>query len=223
MDSAPHETSSFSHSIFSPLQPKHATNVLLTDADIATKSPQMKNARFSDELGHQPATFSPSLGSLSPLTISARDIDGGSMDFTEFCNDSLSSVSDSGEPKKKNMHNTMMEQPFVQKPICHKRGDFAITPRGTSSPFMPVRVRVSASKLREIQSPNSSASTISPQTVTAGYGSTSKSVEARGHTSMVQYQFPAESSNLKPQVPQSGMYLHILLSNVIFIKLIVYV
>ncbi len=74
--------------------------------------------------GHT-STPTPSQHTLTPLTISAHDIDGGSKDFTEYV---------SGRKDKENVTNTPKNRPII-----------------------PLRVRISAKKLREIQSPYESS------------------------------------------------------------------
>lgn len=160
MDFSPPEASSSSHSIFSPLPPKQATNLPLPDCYSTTKT-QLKSAEFSGGGGPYSAGGSPS--TLSPLTISARDIDGGSADFTEFCAGSLSfseSVDCYTAPQNAS------EKPFHAEIPSKSLGQDSVNfltpyPKGTSSPLVPVRVRVSASKLREINSPHSSLSSTS--------------------------------------------------------------
>lgn len=156
MDFGPPEASSSSHSIFSPLPPKQATNLPLPDYPAATKT-QLKSAECSGGGGRYSGDGSPS--TLSPLTISARDIEGGSADFTEFCAGSLS-FSDGDDlhaaPRNASEKLHYAEMPFTS--VGQDRVNFLTPPKGTSSPSVPVRVRVSASKLREIQSPHSSVS-----------------------------------------------------------------
>ena len=155
MDFSPPEASSSSHSIFSPLPPKQATNLPLPDCYSATKI-QLKTAECCGGGGRHSA--GDSLSTLSPLTISARDIDGGSADFTEFCAGSLS-FSD-GDDLHVAPRNTS-QKPHSAVPSTSLGQDnvnFLTPPKGTSSPSVPVRVRVSASKLREIHSPHSTVS-----------------------------------------------------------------
>lgn len=156
MDFSPPEASSSSHSIFSPLPPKQATNLPLPDCYSATKN-QLKSAKCCAGGGRHSA--GDSVSTLSPLTISARDIDGGSADFTEFCAGSLS-FSDGDD-----LH--IAPRNASEKPCCAEipstslgqdNVNFLTPPKGTSSPSVPVRVRVSASKLREIHSPHSTVS-----------------------------------------------------------------
>lgn len=160
MDFSPPEASSSSHSIFSPLPPKQATNLLLPDCYSATKT-QLKSAEFSGGGGPYSAGGSPP--TLSPLTISARDIDGGSADFTEFCAGSLS-FSDSVDyyTTPQNASEKLCHAKIPSKSLGQDSVNFLTPPpKGTSSPSIPVRVRVSASKLREIHSPHSSLSSTS--------------------------------------------------------------
>lgn len=159
MDFSPPEASSFSHTIFSPLPPKQATNLPIPDCNSATKT-QLKSAEFSGGGGPYSTGTSPS--TLSPLTVSARDIDGGSADFTEFCCGSLS-FSD-GDDLRADPHNASEKARYAKVPPTSLAQDIlnALTPpKGTSSPSVPVRVRVSASKLREIHSPHSSVTSTS--------------------------------------------------------------
>ena len=84
---------------------------------------------------------------LSPLTISAQDINASSMDFTEFTatlhmsEDSTCSTPLLSKAEKENLPSGMPESGKT-------------TPVGSATCMsLPIRVRVSAKKLREIQSP----------------------------------------------------------------------
>ena len=161
MEFSPPEASSFSHSIFSPLTPKQATNLPIPQYH-STAETQFKSAEFSEVGGPHSAGASPS--TLSPLTISARDIDGGSADFTEFCAGSLS-FSD-GDDLHATPRNTSEKPcyagiPSISRSLGQDSVNFFSLPNGTSSPSVPVRVRVSANKLREIHSPHSSVASTS--------------------------------------------------------------
>ena len=78
----------------------------------------------------------------SPMTISAQDIDAGSMDFTELVTGM--NVSSSSESHTQQDWGTEFQWEGKEN---------LATPRDTSSPAVPIKVRVSARKLREIQSP----------------------------------------------------------------------
>lgn len=92
---------------------------------------------FTGTVATAPPTKTP-----SPMTISAQDIEGGSMDFTELVTGmNVSSSSQSN-----------MQQDWSTEFQWEGKEDLA-TPRGTSSPAAPIKVRVSARKLREIRSP----------------------------------------------------------------------
>lgn len=119
---------------------------------------------------------------LSPLTISAHDIEGGSMDFTELANpdsnlslnptplnlhvsngtDALSGVSEM------TMNSGLKLDSEADVVMFRNKENFFTPPKSTSSPSAPIRVHVSAKKLREIQSPydsfasNSSLGNTSP-------------------------------------------------------------
>ena len=106
---------------------------------------------------------------LSPLTISAQDINAGSMDFTEFAatlhvsGDSACSTPLLCKTGKENLSNGTPESGQT-------------TPMGSST-AVPIRVRVSAKKLREIQSPycssggsNAGSITGSPSSLNAAEG-----------------------------------------------------
>lgn len=153
MDFGPPEASSSSHSIFSPLTPKQATNLPLVDFPAATNT-QSKSAECSGRGGQYSRDGSGS--TLSPLTISARDFEGGSVDFTEYCAGSLS-FSD-GNIHHAAPQNVSEKLHYTETRSTSLGQDILTPPKGTSSPSVPVRVRVSASKLREIQSPHSSVS-----------------------------------------------------------------
>ena len=124
----------------------------------------MKGSKFTSGAGaedvHRPTASSHEGSSLSPLTISARDIDGGSKDFTEYC-DGGPSFSDVDGPSVASCHKATEKLGGGEVVTLMGRGtgDFATPPRGTSSPALPVRVRVSASKLRQIPSPLSTVNT----------------------------------------------------------------
>ena len=175
MDFTPQEVSSFSHGIFSPLQPTNATG-----SDGTTKSPPTKVSKFmvaeKEADGHRPHASPPptSVSSLSPLTISARDIDGGSKDFTEYCDDTSKFVDEDSITTASHPTTTkaVVGVGGVLESLGHSGVDFFTPPRGTSSPSAPVRVRVSASKLRQIPSPlssvNKSTSSISDSSLVQG-------------------------------------------------------
>ena len=92
---------------------------------------------FTGTIATAPPTKTP-----SPMTISAQDIEGGSMDFTELVTGmNISSSSQSH-----------MQQDWRTEFQWEGKENLA-TPRGTSSPAAPIKVRVSARKLREIRSP----------------------------------------------------------------------
>jgi len=92
---------------------------------------------FTGTVATAPPTKTP-----SPMTISAQDIEGGSMDFTELVTGmNISSSSQSH-----------MQQDWRTEFQWEGKENLA-TPRGTSSPAAPIKVRVSARKLREIRSP----------------------------------------------------------------------
>ena len=181
MDFTPSEASSFSHGIFSPLQPTTTTG-----SNGTTKSPPTKGSKFivaeKEEDGHVPHGSPPvtSMSSLSPLTISARDIDGGSKDFTEYCDDTSKFVDEDSINTASHPTTTraMVGVGGVLGSLEHSGVDFFTPPRGTSSPSAPVRVRVSASKLRLIPSPlscvNKSTSSISDSSLVQGQSDTSK-------------------------------------------------
>lgn len=81
----------------------------------------------------------------SPLTISARDIEAGSMDFTELATGmNVSSASSS---------QSCVQQQDCRNEVLHQQKENLGIPQSTSSPAAPIKVRVSARKLREIQSP----------------------------------------------------------------------
>ena len=145
-------------SIFSPLPPKQTTNVPLTDCPSAPNT-QLKGVEVS--AGNDQKCLNVSPIALSPLTISARDIDGGSADFTEFCTAGLS-FSEGNDDFHTACQDTTKKPQYVTMPFTSLgQADVdCLTPlRGTSSPLaVPVRVRISASKLREVPSPNSSVS-----------------------------------------------------------------
>ena len=92
---------------------------------------------FTGTVATAPPTKTP-----SPMTISAQDIEGGSMDFTELVTGM--NVSSSSQ--------SYMQQDWSTEFQWEEKEDLA-TPWGTSSPAAPIKVRVSARKLREIQSP----------------------------------------------------------------------
>ena len=194
MDCTQQETSPFNLSLFSPLPPKQT----LDDGfDVTTKSPQMEGAESPMGYGHAPGGTLTCInhGSLSPLTISVRDIEGGSMDFTEFCTGSLSSFSD-GDVKI-TTHGSK-ERPSVGKlltSVGHRPGNLITPPRGTSSPSVPVQVRVSASKLREIQSPHSSISSRNVSAVVDHSESDDSSFQAQGNITKGLSQPPMETKN----------------------------
>ena len=190
MDGTQQETSPINLSLFSPLPPKQALD---DGSDVTTKSPQMEGTESPKGHDYTPCGSLTCInhGSLSPLTISARDIEGGSMDFTEFCTGSLS-FSDSDV---KMTTRGSKEGPSVGKPLAlvgHRPGNLMTPPRGTSSPSVPVRVRVSASKLREIQSPHSS---ISSRNVSAVSESDDSSFQAQGNITKGLSQPPTETRN----------------------------
>ena len=87
------------------------------------------------------ATASPSK-TPSPMTISAQDIEAGSMDFTELVTGM--NVSSSSQSHTQQDWGTEFQWEGKEN---------LATPRGTSSPAVPIKVRVSAKKLREIRSP----------------------------------------------------------------------
>ena len=81
----------------------------------------------------------------SPLTVSARDIEAGSMDFTELATGmNVSSASSS---------QSCVQQQDWRTDLLHTQNENLGTPRGTSSPAAPIKVRVSARRLKEIPSP----------------------------------------------------------------------
>ena len=92
---------------------------------------------FTGTVATAPPTKTP-----SPMTISAQDIEGGSMDFTELVTGM--NVSSSSQ--------SHMQQDWRTEFQWEGKENLA-TPRGTSSPAAPIKVRVSARKLREIRSP----------------------------------------------------------------------
>ena len=202
MDFAPHEASSFSHSIFSPTGSNQATNVPMTDSGVMmTKSPTVKSTVGQDNHALSSAPSSKH-SSLSPLTISARDIEGGSLDFTEFCNGSLN-FSESDDFKIKTMHQTLgkqcVENPYMS--VSQGQGSLVlVAPRGTSSPSVPVRMRVSARKLREIHSPLLSVSNRSASSVAESHVSDNSLLQAHGSTTKVQSSNPTENSKPRPQM-----------------------
>ena len=191
MDFSPQEASSSSHSMFSPLPPKQAINVPLTGYLSTTKT-QLKSAECSGEGGHYPDGSPPTL---SPLTISARDIEGGSADFTEFCTGSFS-FSDGDDPHAAPQSTSdkpqYAEMPFTS--IGQDRVNFVTPSRGTTSRSTPVRIRVSASKLREIQSPHS---TVSYRSAVLSHDSSN---QTEGNTPRALDQPPKEIRNQKCRV-----------------------
>ena len=78
----------------------------------------------------------------SPMTISAQDIEAGSMDFTEL----VTGMNESSSSQSHTQQDWGTEFQWEGK-------ENMATPRGTSSPAVPIKVRVSARKLREIRSP----------------------------------------------------------------------
>lgn len=93
----------------------------------------------------------------SPLTISAQDIDGGSIDFTELASgmdvsfrlhDGIGGQSSSHSMQQLEESDTRLRQQMKHLVLT--------PPQNTSSPSGPIRVRMSSKKLREIQSPYSS-------------------------------------------------------------------
>lgn len=194
MDCTKQETSPFNLSLFSPLTPKQALD---DSSDVTTKSPQMEGAESPVGYGHAPGGFPVCVthNSLSPLTISARDIEGDSMDFTEFCTGSLS-FSD-GDNIKLATHRSK-EGPGVRKSLSslsHRPGNLITPPRQTSSPSLPVRVRVSTSKLREIQSPHSSISSRNASVIANRGKSDDSSFQAQGNGTKALSQPPVETKN----------------------------
>ena len=180
MDCTQQETSPFNLSLFSPLPPKQALD---NGSDVTTKSPQMEGAGSPMRHGHTPGGSHTCINhsSLSPLTISARDIEGGSMDFTEFC---TGSPSFSDSDVKMTMRGSKEGLSSVGKPLAsmgHRPGNLITPPRRTSSPSVPVWIRVSASKLREIQSPHSSTSTRNVSAVADHSESDDSSFQAQGN------------------------------------------
>lgn len=106
-------------------------------------SPQSTPTQTSTPTQHTPTQHTPthSQDDPTPLTISAHDMDGGSKDFTEYAN-GFKSVKDS--VNKENGLATPTNTPTI-----------LATP--TNTPTIPLRVRISAKKLREIQSPYESS------------------------------------------------------------------
>lgn len=193
MDCTQQETSPFNLSLFSPLPPKQALD---EGSDVTTKSPQMEVPESPMGHDHAPGGSLTCINrsSLSPLTISAKDIEGGSMDCTEFCTGSLSF---SDGDIKTTMRGSK-EGPSVGKPLTsvgEGPGNLITPPRGTSSPSVPVRVRVSASKLREIQSPHSSISSRNVSAVTDHSESDDSSFQAQGNITKGLSQPPMETKN----------------------------
>ena len=196
MDFTPQEASSFRHSIFSPLQSKHT---ILASTDSATTAPEMERVESTD--GQHSGSSPHNQSSLTPLTISARDIEGGSMDFT------VGSLSFSGSDVLKRTTPKNTGKAPVGKPptpIVPERGDFITPPRGTSLPSAPVRVRVSASKLREIQSPHSSISGRSASVISVGHVSDVSSFQRQDTTPRALSPPPMEIRNSKSRVSVSG-------------------